>query len=1157
MKSFVHLHVHTEYSLLDGAIRCKELASKVASWGESSPAVAMTDHGVMYGAIEFYSECAAKGVKPIIGCETYVDTDGYTSREKRKDDKKNHHLVLLAENNEGYQNLVKLISIANTDGFYYKPRIDHSLLAKYSKGLIASSACLAGEIPSLILQNKEDAARERALFYRDLMGENNFFLEIMHNQIPEQAIVNNALIKISRDAGIPLIATNDAHYLNKEDFEWHDLLLCIQTKSDISDANRMSFNYPDFYLRSPEDMYGIFGKTVPEALENTVKIAERCNVSFELDSGKYQLPNLNLSNEETLSERLSKDAREGLKWRIGNAADSPAYADRLNFELKVINDMGFAGYYLIVAGIIKAAKDNGIPIGPGRGSGAGSLVAWALRITELDPLKYGLLFERFLNPERISMPDFDTDVSDKGRDELMRYIVEHYGSDRVAQIITFGRMKSRGSIKDVGRALHIPYSEVDKVAKLIPFDAKCITDAIETIPDLKRIYKEDKNMAKALDYASKIEGLARHCSQHAAGVVITPVPTTDIVPIRRIDEGQIVTQYSMEPIEKLGLVKMDFLGLRTLSIIEEAVNNIKLSGKTPPDIEKIPMDDKATYELLTQADTLGVFQLESDGIRRMIKRMKIDCFDDLVAALAMYRPGPLVSGMVEQYIKSKSGQMETVYIHPMLKDVLSETYGVILYQEQVMQCATILAGYSLGEADLLRRAMGKKKFEVMQQERAKFVTGCANNQIKSEDAERIFNIIEEFAGYGFNKSHSAAYALISYQTAWLKANYRTEFMAAYLSSQIGAKKEVMAEYVREVRRSGISVLAPDINSSMATFTADNDVVRFGLGAVARLGDSAVESILSARKESRFESFWDFLNRVELNHVGKSVIENLIFAGAFDSLSATKAPKNSSANRAQLIAALPEFVAAAHSSKSNGKQSSLFGDEDIVVESPVLPDVPDYELFERLEKEKEVMGIYISGHPYDQHEHIFKRHTISKINEIKYWHVQMSPRIGGVIAGFSEKRTKKGDLMGIITLEDSDSSFEVVCYSKEWDLIKGNIQIGQPYIVEGELKIDREPPNIVARKITPLHEFADLPPYIRLRIILSSLEETDNIFKAIGKALCEFRGNSPVLLELSSDEESTESCVIALSDDKVDAGKVQQLETALAESLPTNSFSISM
>jgi DNA polymerase-3 subunit alpha len=919
----------------------------------------------------------------------------------------------------------------------------------------------------------------------------------------------------------------------------------------------MSFEYSDFYLRSPEEMYKIFGNIAPDALENTVRIAERCNVSFELDSGKYQLPNLNLIGEETLSERLSKDAHEGLRWRTGNLADDPKYADRLKFELKVINDMGFAGYYLIVAGIIKAAKDNGIPIGPGRGSGAGSLVAWALRITELDPLKYGLLFERFLNPERISMPDFDTDVSDKGRDELMRYIVDHYGSDRVAQIITFGRMKSRGSIKDVGRALNIPYNEVDKVAKLIPFDAKSITDAMDSIPELKKIYNENKNMAKAIDYASKIEGLARHCSQHAAGVVITPVPTTDIVPIRKIDEGQIVIQYSMEPIEKLGLVKMDFLGLRTLSIIEEAINNIKLSGKTPPDIEKIPMDDEKTYELLSQADTLGIFQLESDGVRRMIKRMRIDCFEDLIAALAMYRPGPLVSGMVEQYIKSKNGLMETVYIHPMLKDILKETYGVILYQEQVMQSATILAGYTLGEADLLRRAMGKKKFDVMQKERAKFVAGCEQNQIEAKDAEHIFNIIEEFAGYGFNKSHSAAYALISYQTAWLKANYRTEFMAAYLSSQIGAKKDVMAEYVREVRRSGISVLAPDINFSMSNFTAVKDVVRFGLGAVARLGDSAIDSILSARKGGFFKSLWDFISRVELHHVGKSVIENLIYAGAFDSLNTSDDSKNCHANRAQLIAALPEFIAATQSFKPNEKQSSLFGDDDIVIENPALPNVPDYELFDRLEKEKEVMGIYISGHPFDQYEHVFRQHTISKINEIKYWCAQTSPRIGGVIAEINEKRTKKGDLFGIITLEDADSGIEVVCYSKEWELMKGSISVGQPYVVEGDLKTDKEPPNLIARKFIPLEEFKSFPPYVRLKIILSFLDERDFKKKKIGKVLCEFPGQSPILLELSDDEESTESCIIALSDEKVATDKLPQLEAMLAETLPANSFSITV
>lgn len=1138
MRPYVHLHVHTEYSLLDGAIRCGEVAKKVASWGDAGGnAIAISDHGVMYGAIEFYSECKAKGVKPIIGCEIYLDVDGHTSREKRGGDKRNHHLLLLAENNEGYHNLVKLVSIANTDGFYYKPRIDHDLLAKYGKGIIASSACLAGEIPSLLLDGNDTAARERALFYRDLMGKDNFFLEIMYNQIPQQAIVNKALIKISRETGIPLIATNDAHYLNKEDFNWHEILLCVQTKSLLSEKNRMSFDTPDFYLRSPEEMNEIFGAEVPEALDNTIAIAERCNVTFDLNSGHYLLPSLDLQDGETPNDRLAKDAHEGLIRRVGESkALSPVYADRLQFELKVINDMGFAGYYLIVAGIINAAKNKGIPIGPGRGSGAGSLVAWSLRITELDPLQYGLLFERFLNPERISMPDFDTDVSDKGREELMRYIVDHYGSDRVSQIITFGRMKSRAAIKDVGRVLDVPYNEVNEVAKLVPFNSASIAEAIESVSDIKKLYKSNPQIAKMLDSAAKIEGLARHCSQHAAGVVITPVPTTDLVPVRKMDEGQIVTQYSMEPIEKLGLVKMDFLGLRTLSIIEEALKNIKLAGKSVPDMEKLQMDDPKTYQLLKEADTLGIFQLESDGIRRMIKQMQIDCFEDIIAALAMYRPGPLGSGMVDQYIKSKNGKMETVFLHPMLKDVLKETYGVILYQEQVMQAATILAGYSLGEADLLRRAMGKKKVEVMQQERAKFVAGSEKNGIKSSEAEKIFDIIQEFAGYGFNKSHSAAYALISYQTAWLKANFRTEFMAAYLSSQIGAKKEVMAEYVREVRRSGIAVLAPDVNSSMANFTAVNEVVRFGLGAVARVGEGAVSAILETRQSGPFKSFWDFVSRVDISHVNKSVIESLIYAGGFDEI-------EKQANRAELIAALPEFIAAAQSMSSNKNQASLFGG-DVIIESPKLPDIPDDELFKKLEKEKEVMGIYISGHPFDEHEEEFKNYTNCSISDVRFWCSGAAPKVGGVIVAITQKHTKKGDVMGILTIEDNEDNIEVVCYPRDWDPIKDNLSVGQPYVFEGEVKRDREPINIVAKKITPLSEINGKPAYARITI-QASLASSPAAFREIGKKLHEFPGNSPVLMEIVDENESY---VVDLSDEKVNKLDISAIETAIDELL---------
>ncbi|MBQ8693208.1 MAG: DNA polymerase III subunit alpha, partial [Synergistaceae bacterium] len=837
MRPFVHLHVHTEYSLLDGAIRTKDLAAKVAGWSEAEPnnkAVAMTDHGVMYGIVEFYENCLAQGVKPILGCETYVDPDGHNSRVKKG---KNNHLILLAENEEGYHNIVKMISIANTEGFYYKPRIDHEVLAKYAKGVIASSACLAGEIAQFILSGREKEARDCALLYQDIMGKGNFYLEIMSNTLPQQAIVNRALIKMSRETGIPIIATADSHYLNKEDFDWHKILLRINTHADDTD-DAFGFSANDYYLKSPEEMNALFADEVPEALDNTAEIAQRCNVELLKKEKHYMLPDIELDEGMTPDSYLEQQARLGLKMRLGTDTPPKEYLDRLEYELDVIVKMGFSAYFLIVSGIIKAAKERSIPIGPGRGSAAGSLVAWSLKITELDPLRYNLLFERFLNPERISMPDIDTDVSDKGREQLLKYITERYGSDRVSQIITFGRMKSRQAVKDVGRAAGIEYALMDKTAKLIPADAKSIKEALERTPELKELYDNNSVIKNVLLTAEHIEGLARHASQHAAGVVITPVPITDLAPIRKIKDAgsgdnetaQTVTQYTMDAVEKVGLVKMDFLGLSTLSILEEALENIKLNNKPVPDLNKISFEDPATYKILKEADTLGVFQLESDGIRSMLKKLKIDCFEDLIAALAMYRPGPLNTGMVDQYIKCKHGEAEPEYPHKMLEGVLKETYGVILYQEQVMQCASILAGYTLGEADLLRRAMGKKKLEVMQKQRSKFLEGAAKNNIDEKKAGEIFDSIEKFAQYGFNKSHSAAYAVVTYDTAYLKANYKAEFMAAYLSSQMKSKKEVLGHYVREVRKSGLDVLPPDINSSMESFTAVGNVIRFGLGA---------------------------------------------------------------------------------------------------------------------------------------------------------------------------------------------------------------------------------------------------------------------------------------------------------------------------------------
>ena len=1157
-RPFVHLHVHTEYSLLDGAIRTKALAAKVAGWcaspgiGPRGAAVAMTDHGAMYGAVEFYEDCRAEGVKPILGCEGYVDPNGHRSRERKG---KNAHLLLLAADEDGWHNLIKLVSIANTEGYYYRPRIDHDLLAAHAKGIIASSACLAGEIPQLILAGREEDAARLAVLYQDIMGKGNFYLEIMSNTLREQAKVNAALIRISRDTGIPLVATSDAHYLDKEDYAWHKILLKINTHADETDD---AFGFPvnDFYLRSPEEMEAIFGTEAPDALDNTVAIAERCDVELALKTGHYQLPDLELGEGMTLDSHLEEQARAGLVERL--RTDPPKeYANRLEYELGVITRMGFSAYFLIVSGIIRAAKERDIPIGPGRGSAAGSLVAWSLHITDLDPLKYGLLFERFLNPERVSMPDIDTDVSDKGRDRLLKYIVERYGADRVSQIITFGRMKSRQAVKDVGRATGVEYALMDRVAKLIPFDAKSISQAIERSPELEEIAREDARIKDVLEIAGHIEGLARHASQHAAGVVITPVPITELVPIRRIkppagsssdgsidgaDIAQTVTQFTMEPIEKLGLVKMDFLGLSTLSIIEEALEGIRHNGKTAPTLDEIPMDDPETYRLLQEADTMGVFQLESDGMRRMLRKLKIDCFEDLIAALAMYRPGPLESGMVDQYIRCKHGEARPEYPHPLLEGALKETYGVILYQEQVMQCASILAGYTLGEADLLRRAMGKKKVEAMQEQRAKFVEGAVANGVDARKAEEIFDLIEKFAGYGFNKSHSAAYAMVAYETAYLKANFRAEFMAAYLTSQMKAKKDVLGHYVREVRKSGLSVLPPDINSSMESFTAVGDVIRFGLGAVSRMGHGGVEAIVEARKDGPFRSLWDFLCRVDMSVMNRAVVENLIKAGAFDEITP---------DRARLIAGLSAYIPVVQRLASKGDQLSLFeamGEGATEDREPPLPDVEEQSVIERLEQEKDVTGLYISGHPLDAHEEALSRATNCLIADLPLWAGKMKPRAGGLLVSVTEKTTKKGDAMGVMLLEGPESNVSMVAFPKVWAKIKERAVPGKACVVEGRMD-DRG--QLVVDEMTPLADLSDQGPNV-VRVDLKMDLAPDMDVRALARALRDCRGPAPIMLGV---RDGKDTCAIYLHDHRVDPS-IERVRGCLDAVVPPDAFDVS-
>ena len=1108
-KPFVHLHVHSEYSLLDGANKCDALASAACDMGMDS--VAITDHGVMYGCVEFYNKCRSKEIKPILGCEVYVDPNGYTCREG----KNQYHLILLAENEEGYHNLMKIVSVANTDGFYYKPRIDHELLAKHSKGLIGASACLGGELPSLIMRGDNEGAISRAGLYRDILGEENFFLEIQHNSIPEQAIVNKRLIEIARKENYQLIATNDVHYMRRSDAEWHDVLLCVQTNSNVDDPNRYRFRGNDYYFRSPQEMWDLFGSEVPDCLTNTQKIADRCDVKLEM--GHYYLPEFPLPEGETLESYLRRTAETGLKQRLKSEYPPENYMKRLYYELEVIEQMGFPGYFCIVADIISAAKQRGIPIGPGRGSAAGSVVAWSLGITDLDPIKYNLLFERFLNPERISMPDIDTDVSDKRRDELIEYIVRKYGSDRVAQIITFDRMKSKGAITDVGRALGMTVPDVRRVTKLIPDSLKSginnISEALAGVPDLKAIYDTEPAVRKLLDISAHIEGISRHCSQHAAGVVITPKPIIEMVPVRKFGESQIVTQYSMEPVEKLGLVKMDFLGLRTLSVIEGALENIRANGKGTIDLEDVPMDDHKTFEMLQRGDTLGVFQLESSGMTALVVRMKPDCFEDLIALVALYRPGPLESGMADQYVKCKHKEEPVHFLHPALAESMKETYGVILYQEQVMQSASALAGYSLGEADLLRRAMGKKKAEVMAEQREKFIKGAVKNNVEPKKAAEIYDIIEKFAGYGFNKSHSAAYALISYRTAWLKANYGPEFLAAYLSSIVGSKMSVLGQYIRSVREAGFSVLPPDINESKEDFSASGDIIRLGLSAIAKVGQSAVRNIIESREnEGAFQSFWDFFQKIDTRVVNRGVIENLIKSGAFDSLEE---------NRAKLLNALPAFLEYASKKCSDSNQCSLFDNVDDAVLDPVMEECEDFTVREKLDFEKESMGLYISGHPYDNYYPLIRNYINCTFSDLLLWQSANQPVISaGLLTSYKERYTKKGDPMGVLDFEDSESTIEVVIFPKQWNKYKPLLNIGSLYFIKGQLKQDRGL-SILADEIITEEDYKSLlTPHVTITIEADGLGEA--FYGDLCKLLRKYPGNHEVLLKLINSEQTVVS-----------------------------------
>ncbi|MDF1577147.1 MAG: DNA polymerase III subunit alpha [Desulfobulbales bacterium] len=1110
---FVHLHVHTNYSLLDGAIRLNDLMDKTREFGMNT--VSITDHGAMYGALDFYNKATKAGLKPIIGCEFYVTPASRHTKDAQS--KLLHHLVLLAMNKDGYQNLMHLASIAQLEGFYYKPRIDMEVIEKYNDGLIALTACLQGPVAYYLKKDDPEQALAKARQLQEVFGD-RLYLELQENGIPIQTKVNQGLVEIAGETGIPLVATNDCHYLTREQSKAHEVLLCVQTSRTIDDPGRFHFDSDQLYFKSPQEMKECFA-WCPEAIANTVKVAERCNL--ELEFGEHHFPLFPVPEGENFDTVFEKAARDGLEKRLEiirpkdnlSEEQEKIYRDRLDMEIEVIKKMGFPGYFLVVADFISWAKENRIPVGPGRGSGAGSLVAYAMQITDLDPLPYGLIFERFLNIERKSMPDFDVDFCQDRRGEVIEYVQKKYGgADHVAQIITYGSMKARGVIRDVGRALAIPFGEVDRIAKLVPDELKItIEKALEKEPRLAELVRQDKEIARLIEISMVLEGMPRHTSTHAAGVVISPGPMYRYLPMARGSKEEVLTQYDMIHTEQTGLIKFDFLGLKTLTVIERAVALIEAAIGRRLDMANIPLDDPKTYNLLCRGDALGVFQLESSGMRKLLFDMHPEAFSDLIALVALYRPGPLESGMVSDFVNTKHGRMAARYPLPQLEPILKETYGVIVYQEQVMKIANVLANYSLGDADMLRRAMGKKKAEVMAAEKEKFMAGCADNDIPTDKAEYIFDLMAKFAGYGFNKSHSAAYALIAYQTAYLKAHYPAQFMAALLSCDMSNTDKVVL-YINECREREIEVLPPDINESNRDFAVIEDRIRFGLAAVKNVGGAALDSIIEEREAGGFyRSLPDFCMRIDSRRVNRRVIESLIRAGAFDSLGA---------RRSQLFAILDltmEQAQAAQRDKLSG-QKSLFGilpaTEAAKSIEIKLPDIPEWSEKDRLAAEKETVGFYLTGHPLDSYRRELKMVTTSLLTDIGEFNNQ-AVRVGGLLRTRKNIFSKKGDRMAFLTLEDISGSAEVVVFPKIYQECAHLLDEDIPLIVQGKVENDEQTSKIIADEITDLPDARKR--YIEsARVILRSDQISRGRVEELKKLILQNHGSCPIWLTVHYD-----------------------------------------
>ena len=1056
MASFAHLHVHTEFSLLDGASRIKNLVTAVKELGMDS--VAITDHGVMYGTIDFYKECLKQGVKPIIGCEVYL-APGSRKERQEINGVKYYHLILLAENQTGYRNLVQLVSLANIEGMYYKPRVDKELLKKYHEGIICLSACVAGEIPRALIQGNKAKAESLVQEYLNIFGKDNFFLEIQNHGLAEERISNAGLVELAQKYNIGLVATNDCHYVSRADSEFHDILLCIQMGKTIADPARMRFNSDDYYVKSPAEMAELF-KDYPEAIANTEKIAARCQVDFEF--GHIQLPYYPIPSQYADDEAyLRALCEQALPNRYPKSSE--AVIKRLDYELSIIHRMGYDSYFLIVWDFINYSRQHGIGVGPGRGSAAGSIVAYLLGITNLDPLKYELLFERFLNPDRVTMPDIDIDFDYIQRSKVIDYVKERYGYDHVAQIVTFGTMAAKGAVRDVGRVLNMPYSQVADIAKLIPNELKITLDkALKESADFRKLYDSDADVKKLIDLARKIEGLPRHSSTHAAGVVIARNPLTDYLPVA-VSEGTLVTEFDKDHVEELGLLKMDFLGLRTLTVINDTIANIKKNRQEVIDINAIPLADELTADMLCAGKTGAVFQMESSGMTNLVKDLAPRNFADLIPTVALYRPGPLGSGMVEDFIGGRHGTKEVTYMHPLLEPILKETFGVVLYQEQVMQIVQVLAGFSLGQADLLRRAMGKKKHEILLAQKENFLKGCAQNQIDADLATTIFDLLTHFADYGFNKSHSAAYALVAWQTAYLKAHYPAEFMAAMLTSIMDTQK--VPRYIELARRMELEILPPDINASMANFSVDHEAIRFGLAAVRNVGDAAIASIVEARQaDGRFKSLLDFCKRIDTSTINKRMLESLIKCGTFDSLGA---------KRSQLLAIMDAAMSEAQREKRDAMngQLGLFGEDIGETYALKLPDIPEASMPERLNWEKENTGFYITGHPLDEFRASLK--NLPTIEFIQHGGVKDKQvvRIGGMVTEAKRITTRKGDTMCFLTIEDYTERLEVTVFPRVFYVNTAVLVPDMPLIIQGRVDVDDDAGvKLLADKVWNLKEY---------------------------------------------------------------------------------------